>query len=143
MAERKMSTILVWRCSSERKTNRQGKLAKQDLLSSYDQPESLTVTTSKGCSRRIADPFLACSQQGRSVIFSGADPLSAMRHPYGGGDAVGADQPRGHTVGYHEPISGYGLGISRHSRVVSNNHIQRPLCRQQEGFSRNISFKRR
>lgn len=72
------------------------KLAKQDLLS-YNQPESLTVTTSKGCSRRIADPFLACSQQGQSVIFSGVDPLSAMRHPYGGGDAVGADQPRGHS----------------------------------------------
>jgi hypothetical protein len=40
------------------------------------------------------------------------DPLSALRHPYG--DVVGADQPRGHTVGYHEPISGYcTLGIWR------------------------------
>lgn len=57
------------------------KLAKQELLS-YNQPESPTVTTSKGCSRRIADLILACSQRGRSVIISGVDPLSAMRHPY-------------------------------------------------------------
>lgn len=34
---------------------------------------------------------------------------------------MGADQPRGHTVGYHEPISGIVLGIWRHLEVVSDS----------------------
>jgi hypothetical protein len=71
------------------------------------------------------------------------DPLSALQHPDGG--AVGADQPRGHTVGYHEPISGCTSGIGgtwRRSAMITHN-VHCIHQRRAPSYSRDVKSEKR